>query len=199
MQRFLWATPMLFLLMSGSAFASSVSTFIFLQPNDGSGDNFGFFQQGGGVIIGIGGGTPYDFFNIDGYAPGSTLGGSTDVFLSSGFVQFGGNFHDLDFSGPGTLFLSSFTLPTNGKDFTAPVEVDFSAFATIADTGQPLDVSGGRSGKMTFHFFDGFYYASGFTVVPEPGTLGLMGTGLISILALARKRLSILKLLFRLQ
>src|SRR5438874_4226923 len=188
MKRFLWSTPMLFLLMSGSAFASSVSTFIFLQPNDGSGDNFGFFQQGGGVTIGIGGGTPYDFFNIDGYAPGSTLGGSTDVFIDGGFVKFGGNFHELDFSGPGTLFLSSFTLPTNGKDFTAPVEVDFSAFATIADTGQPLDVSGGRSGKMTFHFFDGFYYASGFTVVPEPATLGLMGTGLAGIIGVIRRK-----------
>ncbi|PYX67952.1 MAG: hypothetical protein DMG72_24050, partial [Acidobacteria bacterium] len=36
-----------------------------------------------------------------------------------------------------------------------------------------------------------FYYADRFTTAPEPGTLGLMGMGLISILALARKRLSI--------
>ncbi len=191
MKQFLWVTPMLFVLMSGSAFATSVSTSIGLFPNGGSGDNFRFLQQGGGVSIGIQGGTPYSFFNIEGYAPGSTLGGTTDVFFSGGFVQFGGNSFDLNFSGPGTLFLSSFTLPTNGKDFTAQVEVDFSVLATIADTGQPLDVGGGAVGKIPFHFFNGLYFAGGFTTVPEPGTLALMGTGLIGILALARKRLSI--------
>ena len=187
MKRFLWATPMLFLLMSGSAFASSVSTFIFLQPNDGSGDNFGFFQQGGGVTIGIGGGTPYDFFNIDGYAPGSTLGGSTDVFIDGGFVKFGGNFHELDFSGPGTLFLSSFTLPTNGKDFTINSGA-FFAFSAILDNGQTFDVFGHAPGKMRFTFGEGIYTTQPvrLSTVPEPSTLGFLATGVIGIFALAR-------------
>src|SRR5712691_11674159 len=78
-KQFLWVTPMLFVLMLGSAFADST---IFFIPNDGSGDNFGFRQRGGGVIIGIEGGTAVDFFNVFGYAPGSTLGGFfTDVFI----------------------------------------------------------------------------------------------------------------------
>jgi len=189
MKRFLWVTPILFVLMSGSAFGTSVSIGFF--PNDGSGDNFRFLQQGGGIVIRIQGGTPVAFFNTDGYAPGSTLGGTTDVFFSGGFVQFGGNSFELGFSGPGTLFLRSFTLTTNGKDFTAQVEVDFSVLATIPDTGQSLDVGGGAVGKIPFHLFNGLYYAGGFTTVPEPGTLALMGTGLIGILAFARKRLRI--------
>ncbi len=49
MKRFLWVTPILFVLMSGSAFGTSVSIGFF--PNDGSGDNFRFLQQGGGIVI----------------------------------------------------------------------------------------------------------------------------------------------------
>jgi len=52
-------------------------------------------------------------------------------------------------------------------------------------------VGGGAVGKIPFHLFNGLYYAGGFTTVPEPGTLALMGTGLIGILAFARKRLRI--------
>jgi hypothetical protein len=127
MKRFLLELSALFLLMSGSAFANSVTTTIGLSPNNGSGDNFGFLQTGRGFVIGIQGGTPADFFNDGPYAPGTTVGGDTDVFFSSAFVELGGRFHDLDFFGPGALFLSPFTLPTTGKDFTAHVFVFFSA------------------------------------------------------------------------
>jgi hypothetical protein len=190
MKRFLWLTPILFVLLSACAYADSIR--IGFDPNDGSGDNFGFVQQIGGVLISGFGGTPADFFNTLGYAPGSTLGGSTDIFFSNGFITFGGNSSEVDFS-VGTLFLSSFTLPTNGRDFAAQVSIGYSASGTILNTGEPLDVGGGASGQIKFHFVDGFYYADplGFTQAPEPGTLGLMGTGLIGILALVRKRLRI--------
>src|SRR5262249_10104339 len=98
MKRFLWATPMLFVLMSGIAFADSVTTLIGLDPNNGTGDNFGFFQQGNWVFMGIGGGTPYDFFNTGGCAPGSTLGGYTDVFFEGGVIQIGSDTYELDFN-----------------------------------------------------------------------------------------------------
>ena len=189
MKPFRWVAPLLFLLLCGSAFAD---TLIFLVPNDGTGDNFGVIQRGGGETVVIGGGVPFAFFHTDGYAPGTTLGGGTDIFFSNGTVDFGGNSHDLAFlSGPGTLILSSFTLPTNGKTFTVTVEADIAISATIVDTGQSLDVSGGRLEKITFHFFDGLYFADsrGLVATPEPGTLGLMGMGLISMLAVARKRL----------
>jgi hypothetical protein len=140
-----------------------------------------------------GGGTPYDFFNMDGYAPGSTLGGNTTVYLDFGAATIRGVYHDLNV-GTGSLFMSSFTLPTNGAStfFTVPVWLSFGASVTVADTGQIIDVSGSSKGKITFFKgYDGLYYAGSFTTVPEPGTLGLMGTGLIGIFSVARRRLRI--------
>ena len=190
MKRFLWVAPILFVVISASAFAD---TLILFSPNDGSGENFSIVRRGGGATILIEGGTSFFFFGTDPYAPGTMMGGQADIFFAYGSIQSGGISHDLAFnSGTGTLFLSTFTLPTNGKDFTVRVRLDFSMSATVADTGQPLNVTGGSLGTLTFHFIDGSYYADsgGFSqLTPEPSTLGLMGTGLISMLALARKKL----------
>jgi hypothetical protein len=193
MKRLVWGTLMLFVLLSSNAFATSSRAIIDLSPNDGFGENFNYLRSGGGVIIHVHGGVPYEFFNVDGYAPGSTLGGFADVFFGFSYAQIHGITYELSFSDVGTLFLSSFTLPTNGKKaFAIPVGASFSAIATIVDTGQTLDVSGGARGKMTFRLVDGLYYAqpARFASAPEPGSLALMGTGLV-ILAFARKRLHI--------
>jgi PEP-CTERM motif len=129
---------------------------------------------------------------LRGHAPGSTLGGSTDFFVEGGFVQIGGTSFELTPVSVGSVFMTSFTLPTNGKYVvTVPVVVGFEALMASVDTGQIFALSGGNSGTITFYLNNGFYLPSGFVnaAIPEPGTLGLMGTGLISILALARKRL----------
>jgi hypothetical protein len=182
-KRFLLLPPLLLVMVLGSASADGIG----FVPNDGSGDNFGFFQNGAGFF----GGVPYDFFNIGPYAPGSVLGGQADIFIEGGFAVIDGIGHDLTPLSLGTLFLSTFTLPTNGKDFRAIVSISASATMLIIDTNEPLDVGGGGVGSIKFHFDNGFYYpdSAGFVQAPEPGTLGLTGSGLIGIFALARRRL----------
>ena len=84
---------------------------------------------------------------------------------------------------------SSITFPTNGKDYNPFVTIAFADEGFFADTGEPFRVGGSASGRMRFSLLsDGRYYYGGFEQAPEPGTLALMGTGLISVLGLARKK-----------
>lgn len=194
MKRFLCAIPLVFALISLRANADTITT-IFLSPNNGSGSNFGFQQQSPGLKIQIDGGIPFDVFNTSGYSPGSTLGGTFDVFFDDGSIAINGISHDLDLSRTGTLFMSSITLPTNGAaTFSTLVKFVFSVEAINVDTGQPVNIFGTASGIATFTLFDGIYFAQGITAtstVPEPGTLGLVGTGVLSILALLRTRVKV--------
>jgi hypothetical protein len=201
LNRFLWMAPVLFAVMLGSASADSVR--IFLHPNI-VGDNFSFFASGVGYSVGVSGGVPSDFFGglfpEDGRAPGSEFGGSADIFFCCGFAQFGRNTYDLGFSGPGSLFMTTSTFPTNGKDFvTFQVRIDVSIPGLIVDpnTGETRDfgIGGSANGTISFRLdSNGLYYPAddiGFVQAPEPGTLGLMGSGLIGIFALARRRLKV--------
>ena len=187
MKRLLVGTLLLCSLISASAFANTI---IGYSPNDGSGDNFGFITYGAGFYITGGGGTPVDFFNIlFGYAPGSTLGGFTDIFFDGGFARIGPISSDVFFN-VGTLFMTTIILPTNGKDFVAPVTIGFGATGTL-DTAlqQSIDVSGSADGHIRFDFFNGAYYPESFVQVPEPGTLGLLGVGLLWVAARVRNKL----------
>lgn len=199
MKRFAWAAPILFLLAT-SVCASADSVNIFLTPNDGSGDNFGYMQQKNGTTFIVEGGTPFSFFNDQGYAPGSVFGGTTNAFLSDGTIQIGGNTFDLGFNGPATLFVSSFTFPTNGNSFSIQVQGVFSVQAYYFDANgqlQQITISGGGHGVMTFNFdtTSGQYFAPVFptvvlTSIPEPGSFGLMVTGILGILGIARQKFS---------
>jgi len=188
MRRFLWAIPLLFVLISSGARADSVT--IFLAPNEGFGDNFFIVQQSRGMTVSLGGGTQTGFFDDYGYAPGSTLGGSCTVFLDYGNAQIGGVDYDLNVA-TGYLFMSSITLPTNGAStVTDQVMLTFGALVTT-DTGQTIFVDGTSKGRITFTMgYPGVYYAGTFTT-PEPGTVGLIGTGLIGIFSVARRRIGI--------
>lgn len=186
-RRSLCVIPILLLLTSISGFASTIINFI---PNDGSGDNFGARLTLNGMGFIIGGGTAPDYFSTQGYAPGSNLGGGTTLFVGGGWVKIKGTYYELTPVSLGSLFMSSFTLPTNGKNVTIPVSISFSATMMVIDTGQVFDVSGGAAGKIKFSFFNGLYYpdSAGFTTVPEPGTLALVITGLAGVVGVARKR-----------
>src|SRR5215470_12848404 len=89
----------------------------------------------------------------------------------------------------GVLFMSTITLPTNGKDFIAPVTISFDAAGTL-DTPlqQPIGADGSADGHIKFDFVDGRYYPESFTQVPEPGTLGLLGVGLLGLAARVRNK-----------
>jgi hypothetical protein len=186
MKRLLVGTLLLCSLMSASAFANTI---IGYSPNDGSGDNFGFINYNGNGFVAGGGGTPADFFNTLGYVPGSILGGSTDIFFFGGFARIGPISSDVFFN-VGTLFMSTITLPTNGKDFVAPVTISFGATGTLDNPlQQSIDVSGSADGHIRFDFFNGAYYPESFVQVPEPGTLGLLGVGLLGVAARVRNKL----------
>ena len=190
MKRFLRVTPILLVLLSTCAFANS--TRISYSPFD-SGDNFAAVQSAPGFIAAVYGSTPLDFFNIRGYEPGSTLGGSTNLAISIGFAKFGTNIYELTPTAYGTLDLSNFTLPTNGKDLVRVlVRIEYSAPMMIIDTGDFLELNGAARGSITFtRGQDGLYHAESFSQAPEPGTLGLMSSGLIGAIALVRRRLRI--------
>jgi hypothetical protein len=186
MKRLLLLAPIL-LLLSVTAFADSVTMNLF--PSDGESDNFSFVEQGNGFQVTFSGETPFgsSFFKPQ-YAPGSTVGGLTNVFTATVLVKINGVFYDVQsFPVAPELFIFPFTLPTNGKDFTINSGA-FFAFSAILSNGQTFDVFGHAPGKMRFTFGDGLYTTQPvrLSTVPEPSTLGFLATGVIGIFALAR-------------
>jgi hypothetical protein len=186
MKRFALATLLFTTLLSAGAFANTI---IYFSPNDGSGDNFGFVQYGPGYNITGFGGVAYSFFNCcDGFAPGSTFGGSTDLFLSSGFAKIGPLSSEVQYLAGAQLFVSTIIFPTNGQNFRPLVDIDFSGSGLLLDFWpQTIDVGGSARGYIEFSFINGAYYPSAFEQIPEPGTLGLIATGVIGVLAKAKK------------
>jgi len=94
------------------------------------------------------------------------------------------------FPGSGGIgFFPSITMPTDGKDFFR-IFVDVSFFHTgiNCDTGLTIDVSGDAYGSISFYRgADGYYYPDQFVQAPQPATLGLIGTGLVTISAALKK------------
>jgi hypothetical protein len=109
-----------------------------------------------------------------------------DIF-EDGFAKLGPISSDVEFT-DGTLFVSSVTLPTNGKDFRAFVTVSFNASGIFLATGDPISANGSANGYIDSVYIDGAYYPGAFKETPEPGTLALVGTGVLGIVARTKNR-----------
>ena len=210
MKRFTWALALLFALFC-SAHANSVYTFNAFQvtyvfgANEG-GDNATYSLVGPNINL-TGGGTAFcqSFCNegnliLAGTSVSPSMG--VDFEFSTGSVRIGGNTY------PVVLFLSvinaaSFTLPLGGRvptTFTIAVPAAFSVVdgQVLNPAGSPLNVIIPPSKLvLTFNYFPAangvpaiYSFSHGlYTTTPEPGTLGLMATGLAGIVGrILRKR-----------
>jgi len=197
MKRLIWGAAILFVVSATCAYADSVSTFnitqatMFMGPNDGSGDNVGFSFTGPGVnITGIGGMACFDW--CSGPISDPNIAQPSQIFLTFfGTATIGGITYD-----PDTLDLSIFdafgglnasTAGSVGREgdgfiqfrMTAPTNGGWSLnFAPTVD----------QDGNPAFIFTDGEFSASAPLLTPEPGTVGLMLTGLAGIIGLVRRK-----------
>src|SRR5262249_9580924 len=155
------------------------------------GDNFAYVGYMNGHPFDLFGGTNYYFFDAYGYRPGETALGAGDLWLYSTVMWIGNTPTEFDFLNPGVIFATSITLPTDGRSFRAFVDVGFYTFGINYDTGETIDLFGGAKGSIDFYYSPeaGRYIPGGFVQAPEPGTLALIGTGLLGIPAAVRKRL----------
>ena len=133
--------------MSATAFADH----LVLDPNGGSGSNFAYFTRANGHPLVLSGGTDYFFFGNIGYPTGLRLGGDGALFLDSAVLWIEGTPMEFFFN-PGTISMTSFTLPTDGRDFRVLVDITFFASGFNFDTGQTINVGGAREGRFRSPF-----------------------------------------------
>lgn len=206
MKRLLWILPIGLLVLTAGAFADSVtfkatSVTLLIVENDGTGDNAFLEIQGGGVSLQIGCGTTYEWFNeFTQFAPGTSGFGNTNVFFDNSGVGHLGPYgpDDFAFDSVPTLFVTPFTLPINGKNVTVFLPASLSNLTgEMGPDGQRFTIilPPGKL-KMGFGYdpVNGVYLPDirmTFTSTPEPGTLVLMGTGLLLTLGSVRRKRSI--------
>jgi PEP-CTERM motif-containing protein len=209
MQRFQWAIVMLILVLAQCAYADSVLTFnithasVPIFPNE-AGDNE-FFTFSGPAGSMSGGGTAVCAWCVEGtpFAPGSSLNPNIDILTFDsvqGNLRFGGQTHDVLVLFNSSIGTDFFTFPTNGKStFTVSLPAFLNPVMGEVDTGQFFNLQI-PLGKLALTFtlvpaqngFPAFYQFSkgsfALTTVPEPGTLGLMATGLAGIIGMIRRK-----------
>jgi PEP-CTERM motif len=177
------------------SYADSVHTFHITQvlmtmyPNDGSGDNIGFTFSGPGVLItGIAGMGCFDWCSTLGtYNPS---GSPSQIFLTSfnsvklGGVSYDPTFFNVDFFDQfgGVNPMASGIAGTD----TVPLNVNFT-LPTGGGWGFDFEPSTDEFGNPYYYFVSGTFYAAAPAPVPEPGTIGLILTGMVGMGATLRR------------
>jgi len=199
--------PAMVVLISVCAFADNISftnlnANFTIQPNLGVGGNVNgtIFGQGINVSEDGGFGGTWFFGPEFPFAPGSVWsGGSGDTFMLPDVIggTIGSQFYPAGTLGGGMfiLYTSSFTFPMNGQSFTITQPASLSTFFLFDCTHPTCQdfTLATNPGKLTMSFyydpaFNNYQFAGGaFTTVPEPGTLGLMATGLGMLTCLGYK------------
>jgi hypothetical protein len=172
--------------MTTTAFADQ----LYLGPSGIFSSDANFAYVTGGVWEAVGFATLFQSRSGP-YPPGYTIGGSAWLFLDDRTFLINGV--ETTFSFPsGQIDMTSVVLPPLGRDFTVPVDVNFSADGISYDTGQTIFLSGSAHGHITFTANTsegGGWVVGDFMQAPEPGSLGLVVTGLAGVLATARKKI----------
>lgn len=118
---------------------------------------------------------------VNGVATTGTINFTTGTLSGSGssFTYTGGSLTIM--SGSQTLFSGSFSSSTPGTVTVTPVSILISG--VLANGGGTETITLGKHGALTVSA------DIGVVAAPEPGTLGLIGTGLIGLAGLARRKL----------
>jgi hypothetical protein len=217
MKRFLWVIALLLPIAAQRTYADSVTTFfaqatISFTTNCCGGDNQDSTFTGPGVNLTAAGDVSC-FWCGDAtvfLVPGSMLTpnishGGVDFVYVTGVLVFDGKAQVVDPNDSGLFVtgitaLRSFRFPTNGRTITVTIPAMLDG-PIRGQTGEgptlhqfDLQIPPGKL-VLTFDFIrDGsspyYQFTNGvFTTVPEPGTLGLMASGLAGIVGAAlRKR-----------
>jgi hypothetical protein len=214
MKSFQWAIAILIVSLAKCAYADSIPTFnitqatLFVGMNNGSGDNIFFALAGPGTNISGDTGIPcFDWCDFNNFSPGDVppIGiGQMSISLFHSAIIGGTTYNpdgEIAFS---SLFsvnvLGSFIFPANpnSSSFTACVPASMtspiSGFAGSGETFTQFQLNMPAGGSfcttwnfdavsVQYQFSQGKFVA---TTVPEPGTLGFLMIGLVSIAGVIR-------------